>query len=65
MLGAMLKYWLDGFWRVTWTVNPVNEAGVRIAEIKREGEMRRTWDVEGDRKVGRGRDTALPLAAMP
>jgi len=62
-----------GFRRVAWTANPMNKASIRIAEkmgFKREGEMRWTWvlvegkpgkdvDVEGDRGVGKGRDTAV------
>ncbi|KAK2463396.1 hypothetical protein APHAL10511_004482 [Amanita phalloides] len=60
-----------GFRRVAWTTNPDNRASVRVAEkmgFKLEGVMRWTWvlpegaagkDVEGERGVGKGRDTTL------
>ena len=60
-----------GFRRVAWTANPVNQASIKIAEkmgFKKEGEMRWTWvlmegkpgkGVEGDRGIGKGRDTAV------
>lgn len=60
-----------GFRRVAWTANPVNQASIKVAEkmgFKKEGEMRWTWvlmegkpgkDVEGDRGIGKGRDTAV------